>query len=142
MENQVRLGTAIFVFDKYNRLLLGKRKSAHGEGTWGTPGGHVEFGEDPIDCARRELLEEVGLQADLEFCTYSSQIFPASGKHYVSLYFRTTTIVDPAAIKLCEPDKVERWEFFALDSLPEQLFFPYHQVIEACLFHQKNMLAS
>lgn len=42
------------------KLLMGKRRD---DGTWCCPGGHLEAGEDPTDGARRELLEETGLQA-------------------------------------------------------------------------------
>jgi 8-oxo-dGTP diphosphatase len=137
MTTPVLLGVAIFVFDEHNRLLLGKRKSKHGEGTWGTPGGHVEFGEDPVASARRELLEETGLTLDLEFCTYSSEVFSESGKHYVSLYFRAVTPIAPGTVKVCEPDKLERWAFFPLDQLPAPLFFPYHEVLQRCLLLPK-----
>ena len=30
--------------------------------TWETQGGHIEEGETPMDCARRELFEESGVQ--------------------------------------------------------------------------------
>lgn len=32
---------------------------------WGIPGGLMRRGEDPADCARREVLEEVGLDIEL-----------------------------------------------------------------------------
>ena len=52
-------------------MLLGKRGPGRfGEGTWGLPGGHLEFQEDFEECARRELLEEYGvhLQECRVFC--------------------------------------------------------------------------
>lgn len=44
-------------------------RSKHGERRWGFPGGVINRREDPLDGARRELLEETGLScaaADLE----------------------------------------------------------------------------
>lgn len=56
---QVRVGVLIV---QNCRILLGKRKGAHGAGTWSAPGGHLEFGESIDACARREVLEENGLE--------------------------------------------------------------------------------
>jgi 8-oxo-dGTP diphosphatase len=36
-----------------------------GPGTWTLPGGGIDHGEHPFDCARRELYEECGLQGEI-----------------------------------------------------------------------------
>jgi 8-oxo-dGTP diphosphatase len=41
-----------------DEVLIGMRINTLGAGYRGFPGGHVEFGESPIDCAIRELKEE------------------------------------------------------------------------------------
>jgi 8-oxo-dGTP diphosphatase len=61
---KVGIGVAVV---KKNFILLGKRKGSHGSGDWAFPGGHLEFGETPHECAYRELLEETGLTADCIF---------------------------------------------------------------------------
>ena len=43
------------------KVLLGRRTSPHGHGTWAPPGGKAEPGESNEETARRELLEETGL---------------------------------------------------------------------------------
>jgi 8-oxo-dGTP pyrophosphatase MutT (NUDIX family) len=53
------VGAAILVVDTENRLLLMKRSDS---GCWGPPGGSVEPGELVEEAARRETLEETGLQ--------------------------------------------------------------------------------
>lgn len=43
------------------RVLLIQRARAPWPGKWSLPGGRLEAGEDAASCARREILEEVGL---------------------------------------------------------------------------------
>jgi ADP-ribose pyrophosphatase YjhB (NUDIX family) len=52
-------GVGIIVTDEDGNILVGK---GH-DGTWQTPGGHVESGEDFSDAASRELKEEAGINA-------------------------------------------------------------------------------
>ena len=45
------------------KVLMGRRVSSHGRGTWAPPGGKAEPGETDEETARRELVEETGLTA-------------------------------------------------------------------------------
>ncbi|WP_026509701.1 MULTISPECIES: NUDIX hydrolase [unclassified Butyrivibrio] len=47
--------------NKYLMLHRIKKKNDINEGKWIAPGGHLENGESPDDCVRREVLEETGL---------------------------------------------------------------------------------
>lgn len=53
------VGAAILVVDNQDRLLLMKRTDS---GHWGLPGGSTEPGERVEEAAKRETLEETGLQ--------------------------------------------------------------------------------
>jgi 8-oxo-dGTP pyrophosphatase MutT (NUDIX family) len=53
------VGAAILVVDNQDRLLLMKRADS---GYWGLPGGSTEPGERVEEAAKRETLEETGLQ--------------------------------------------------------------------------------
>ncbi|NOZ30825.1 MAG: NUDIX domain-containing protein, partial [Crenarchaeota archaeon] len=46
------------------KILLVKRKYPPGKGRWSIPGGHVEVNESILEAARRELLEETGIEGD------------------------------------------------------------------------------
>ena len=61
MENIVRVGVGIYIFNQEHQVLLGQRKSVHGYGCWCPPGGHLEFGETNEQAAIREVKEETNL---------------------------------------------------------------------------------
>jgi len=52
------VGAAALIMDPENRLLLLERTDS---GCWGPPGGAMELGEEVESAARRETLEETGL---------------------------------------------------------------------------------
>ena len=122
----VRVGVGLWVFNPKGQILLGKRLSKHGTGTWAPPGGHLEFGESIQLCASRELFEETGLRIPINtienFAT-TNDIFYGEYKHYVTIHCRTK-IDDNAAkmITVKEPEICETWQWFDLNKLPKPLF--------------------
>ena len=66
----IQCAASVIVVDQQGRLLLGRRSDDH---LWGYTGGSVEIDEPAEECARRELLEEMGLVAeDLTFFCVNS----------------------------------------------------------------------
>jgi 8-oxo-dGTP pyrophosphatase MutT (NUDIX family) len=54
------LGTSVYA-ERGGKILVLKRAAGEATGAWYTPGGGLDPGELPSECARRELLEETGL---------------------------------------------------------------------------------
>lgn len=52
------------VVKRGGKVLLVQRSKAPGVGKWGFPGGHLEMGETVIECAVRELHEELAIEAN------------------------------------------------------------------------------
>lgn len=48
----------------WEALLVAQYRHPVGESVWEVPAGRIDGGEDPLDCARRELAEETGYEAD------------------------------------------------------------------------------
>lgn len=116
-----------------NQLLLGKRKNIYGAGTYGLPGGHLEYGEKAINATKRELEEECGIVAtQLEFNSLLDQ--NRSNEHYLQINFMVKAY--DGQIKCSEPDTCEGWEWFPLDKLPKNIFPPHQQIIKAYLNQQ------
>lgn len=115
---KVRVGVGAFILkspkeDPENpRFLIGKRKNAHGAGTWALPGGHLEFGETPEECAIRESQEETGLDVtNVRFLTATNDIMASENKHYITMLMTCIRIDDHAEAAVLEPDKCEGWEW-------------------------------
>lgn len=128
MDKIPRVGLGVCII-KNNKVLLGKRKNAHGEGSWCFPGGHLEFGESYEECARRETSEEVGLSIkNMQFVTATNDIFPEENKHYITVYMLAEYADGKVEIK--EPDKMVEWGWFSWDKLPQPLFIPMKNLIK------------
>ena len=109
------------IFVRQGRVFLAKRQGAHGEGTWGSAGGHLEDGESFEECARREALEEVGLiVGDLQFLCVSNIV--AYRKHYVDIEFLGD--IGKQEPILIEPERFSHSNWFPLGSLPQPIFQP------------------
>jgi len=52
---------------KDGKVLIMKRSLTedHAQGLWDTPGGAIDFGEDPIECLKREVKEEANLEIEV-----------------------------------------------------------------------------
>lgn len=123
-----KIGTAIIIL-KDNRILLGKRKGNHATGTWGTPGGHLELGEEVEKSVLREIEEEAGVSVkNLRRGPYTNDIFPGSEKHYVTLWFIADYDSGEPTVK--EPDKFEIWEWFEWNDLPRPLMLPIENLLK------------
>jgi len=117
-----KVGVGVIVL-KDNKVLMGKRKNAHGEGSWSLPGGHLEFNEELEDCAKRETLEETGIEIkNIRLGTATNDIFREEGKHYITLFMISE--YDSGEVRVMEPDKCELWDWFEWDNLPSPLFLP------------------
>lgn len=114
-----RLGCGIALW-RDERLLLVRRRRAPEAGTWSFPGGKVDPFEPTEAAARRETLEELGIEVGpLELLCVADLIDPEAGQHWVSpVYVAQEWQGEP---HLVEPDKHERFDWFALDALPEQI---------------------
>ena len=123
-----RIGVGVIVRNN-GKVLLGKRKGSHGDGSWSFPGGHLEFNENIEDCAVREKLEETGINIkNLKKSFFTNDIFPKEEKHYVTLYI--VSDYDSGEIKIMEPEKCEKWEWFEWNNLPEPLFIPVGNLLK------------
>lgn len=128
MESQgPKVGAGVVVM-KDGMTLLAKRKGSHGEGMWGSMGGHVEFGESPIETVKREAKEELGIEiGNVKFVTCTNLI--RDGKHYLDVSFVAELVSGEPTIQ--EPDRIEEIGWYALTDLPEPLFDPVRIVLEA-----------
>lgn len=125
-----RLGVGVLLISPTGQFLLRHRIAKHGEGTWGCPGGHVEFGEDPTDTAIREVQEEVGIRiTGTTFIDFTSDFYPESNAHYVTLCF-AARVADIHSVKNIEPDKCDELRWVYADELPDNLFLSTKNLID------------
>lgn len=118
-----KIGLVVVVVNNKNEVLLIKRKGAHGSGTWGLPGGHMEWMESFEDSGRRECLEEVGIiLTQLKFLGVTNDLMKNENKHYVTIFLQAE--IKKGKPKILEPNKAEDMGWFNLRNFPKPLFIP------------------
>jgi 8-oxo-dGTP diphosphatase len=119
-----KVGVGVLII-KNGKVLLGKRKGAHGAGEYAGMGGHVEFHEKLEDTVKREAFEEAGVTLkNIKYpCTSNLRKYE---KHYLDIGF--TAEIESGEPQVMEPEKLESWNWYDLDHLPSPLFgvLPYY----------------
>lgn len=132
----IKVGIGVLLVD-HHRILLGHRtKSAVDTGgiyepdSWCLPGGKQEYHETIFEGAARETKEETNLTIhQMKIFSAADDIQPA--KHYVTIHVIAYDF--EGTLKVMEPDKQDAWEWFDLDNLPDRIYSPSRQFIEAYL---------
>ena len=84
------VGVGVAVVDD-GRLLLVQRSRDPGRGLWAVPGGKVRLGEPMKAAARREVLEETGLEVEIGEAVWVGE-YIEDGHHIVLIDFVGTVL--------------------------------------------------
>lgn len=122
------IGVATLVWQQ-GRLLLGERINPGSVNCWQFPGGHLEYGEDVLTCAQREVREETGLEIHrFKLAGYNRDVFINNMRHYVTLFVSAQWLRGEPEVR--EPEKCLGWQWYVPSQLPEPLFTPISDLLK------------
>lgn len=84
------------------------------------PAGKLEIGEKPLECAKRELLEETGYRCDNLEHIFDFYTSPGFSNETISLYFAKNLIKDVAQPDEDEYIEIEEYEVEELINMIEE----------------------
>lgn len=138
MQNKPNVGVGI-ITTKGKQVLLLRRKNVHGEGSWSTPGGHLDFGESPEECAIREAKEETNLEIKvLNFVAVTNDVFEVENKHYITLWMESE--YSSGEPRLNAPYESDAMDWFCWDELPQPLFIPFQHLIKGQCYPPQSIV--
>jgi 8-oxo-dGTP diphosphatase len=120
MEMQVGqvVGAGVMIV-RQQRVLLGRRLSLRGLGTFGWCGGKVEENEGIVEAAIRETYEETGLRVS-NLKLLSVAVLNFGERRLLDFEFLAGDVLGTPELR--EPSQVESWNWYHLDALPTPLF--------------------
>jgi len=136
MENK-RVGVGFGVLIEQNgKILLGKRHEDPNKAdsvfraanVWTMPGGKLDYGEGFITGAKREVKEETGIDIkdeDLEVICVNEDMNEHA--HYITIGLVAKKFSGEATV--LEPEEITEWNWFSMDALPENIYFPSAKVL-------------
>lgn len=116
------VSACVLILNEKKQVLLQKRAD---NGYWGYPGGSMELGESFEECAKREVLEETGLECvELKYFTNMSgekmhYIYPNGDEVYIAEVVFLCSNYE-GELKEQETEVLEQ-RFFDLQSLPDNI---------------------
>ena len=106
--------------EELERVLLIKRRDS---GEWGFPAGAVELGESVLDCCRREVREETGLEviSAVPIAIYSEPRFQWTDRHGNQRQMLAVVLLvrEWSGEIRARTDETTDCRFFDMDSLPD-----------------------
>jgi len=115
------IGVAVIVLNG-KKVLMCERYAPDKESTWWSfPGGRMEFGESFENTAIREIKEETDLNIKItnKNPVATTNEIISKDKHHITLFLEAVSI--SGELKIIEPDKFIKFEWFEWNNLPQPL---------------------
>jgi 8-oxo-dGTP diphosphatase len=139
MSKRPYVGVGVIIM-KGDQVLLMRRRNSHGDGTWSSPGGHLEYGESPEACAIRESQEETGvIIADVTFRAITNDLFETEEKHYVTIWMEGRYVSGEPRIN--SQREMSELGWFSWDALPQPLLYPWSICLRPTAAHRKTLFS-
>jgi len=102
-----------------NNVLLGKRSGSPGQGEWALPSGYIEYEDDFLTTAVREMKEETNLDVEIRAIINTVSSFLSPRFHFLTIYVLACVVGGELAAR----DDLEAVDWFPLSGpLPEMAF--------------------
>lgn len=111
-------GIGVMVF-KDKKILMSKRKNTFAKDCYQFPGGHLEFGETFEQCAKREVMEEAGIEIKNIRFQFVTNVKNYHKRHFVHIGL----IADwKKGIPKAMESKSGKWDWYDIKNPPKPLF--------------------
>jgi ADP-ribose pyrophosphatase YjhB (NUDIX family) len=120
-----KVAAAVLV-EKDGKVLLVRRANDPARGLWTLPAGFIDAGEDPVQAAVRECLEETGLRIRItDLLDVLSGLEHPRGVHIV-IFYRGEILEGEMTAR----DDVDRVAFFGRENLPPLAFSTTAKILQ------------
>lgn len=136
MDKIIKTGVGVMLLND-NKVLLGHRLSSikdtggiYEPDSWTFPGGKQKYEETIIETAIRETKEETNLDiSDIHVYTATDEF--QSDRHFVTIGVISSSY--EGELIVMEPNKIDKWSWFELDNLPDNIYTPSKNMIDEYL---------
>jgi len=116
----VRVRVALIIVRENKVLLIKQRKKSREY--WLVPGGGVDFGETIEQSAKREFIEETGLDVDVKELLFSCETIGGKDRHIIHLFFKGEIL--SGDLRLGEEENLIDLKFIDIDEFNNIIIYP------------------